>query len=326
MKNHKIWMVVSLIDETTQITPSGKPCRIDPSDGIWSVMSGIEADYVFEKLASDEKVIKLIGKPRKKLDHDDVNANCYVFEVLESFKDYRDRLYVEQSFGLDKISDGNFLKVYDVVLDIKEALELTNGNQVEIRLLPNIVKFPGLMPADTIGLRDDYAEYRYSSAQFLKKIGTITHFNVEQGMHRWDSTLRIWLNRYDFDQYYEKMSRCYRETFGKSKSKAKTIQLMARPTFDKKESKIVFNDKECPIPTGTVEYYICQMTFDQFGEKIPEMDIIEAAGITDRSKTVYDAHRRLNDKVAKSLGINELLEFKTGHVWIRKELFDDEEK
>lgn len=324
MKNEKIWTVVSLIDEAAEITPSGKPSRIDPSDSVWSAMSGLEADYIFEKLANDEKVIKLISKPRKKLDRDDVSADCYIFEVLPSFKEYRDSLYAKQSFGLDKISDGNFLKVFDVSLDIKEGLELTDEGRAEIRLLPSIVKFPGLMPADTIDLRDRYAEYRYTSVEFLKKIGAIIDFKVNEGLHRWDSSMVVTLNRFDFDQFHEKMTNRYRENF--SKKKPKQIELMKRPRFDSKESKIIFNEKECPVPTGTVEYYLCQLAFDQFGEKVPEMDIVEAAGINDKSKTVYDAHRRLNDKVAKALSIQELFEFKTGHVWIRKELFEEEEK
>lgn len=107
-------------------------------------------------------------------------------------------------------------------------------------------------------------------------------------------------------------------------SQTKPVELMARPKFDAKESKIVFNSKECFIALGTIQFYLCEAVFADFGSKIAEIDIIDSAGKSDKKTTIYDAHRLLNKKVEETLGIKRLFEYAAGHVWIRKELFSEQ--
>lgn len=320
----KLWTILFKIDEARAITPQGKPCRINAKDTIYRIVNPQDTAYIFEKLEQDEKVIKLVSTPPlTEIDEatrfNDSEIDCYVFNVLPEFDDYFDSIYTQYSFGADKISDGNLIKVLDVALDIKEELELTNTNQVTFRLSPNIIKFPGLMPADTIGLRDDYMNYRYTSLEFLKRIGAITHFDVDQGMHRWDSMVTVDVKRLDFDRFYEKIAERYESTIGKAKDKV--IKLMSRPEFKNMDSKIVFNGKECPVAPATVQFYVCEMAFADFGNKIPETDIIEKSGKKETKNIIYDAHRLLNKKIEETLNIKDLFEYAAAHVWIRKELF-----
>lgn len=57
-----------------------------------------------------------------------------------------------------ELTGENFLAVYDVVLDIKQALQLSND--IVIPLLQPIVKFSLLMPGDGVNMRDRYCEFR----------------------------------------------------------------------------------------------------------------------------------------------------------------------
>lgn len=102
------------------------------------------------------------------------------------------------------------------------------------------------------------------------------------------------------------------------------VEVMARPTFDVQESKIIFNDKECPIAPATIQFYLCEAVFADFGSKVAETDIIDQAGKSDKKTTIYDAHRLLNKRIQETLGIKELFEYAAGHVWIRKELFTEQ--
>lgn len=87
------------------------------------------------------------------------------------------------------LSPINFYAVLDVILDIRDALQLK-----EIAIIPmlqTIVKFGILMPADSITTRDRYCELRWDAAKLLQKRGIIRELDHEDGPHRWESRMKI---------------------------------------------------------------------------------------------------------------------------------------
>ena len=78
----------------------------------------------------------------------------------------------------------NFLAVYDVALDVRQALQMTDGD-VEIPLLQPIVKFQALMPGDGINMRDRYCDLRWRATELLNKRGIIQAFEYRRSFHRW---------------------------------------------------------------------------------------------------------------------------------------------
>lgn len=94
--------------------------------------------------------------------------------------------------------------------------------------------------------------------------------------------------------------------------------------FNFDDGKISLGVKECQIPLGSIEYYICKHLFKKpFGERIEEGSILEEwdrmKGKQENSRTVYDAHRRINTRAKNDLGIAKLIEHGSASVWIRKE-------
>lgn len=125
---------------------------------------------------------------------------------------------------------------------------------------------------------------------------------------------------------YSEIFKRYENEYYKTKSLPAAAANLPRPIFDKQKGAVVFNGKSHEIEIGSVEYYLCLLTFEQFGEKIEELKVIDEAGKTDTKRVVYDAHRRLNEKVQKELGIPLLFGYGSARVWVRAEQFESEKE
>ena len=86
------------------------------------------------------------------------------------------------------LTEDNFLLVYDVGLDIRQELQLSD--EPVISLFQPMVKFHTLMPFDGINMRDRYCDLRWKAVGLLKKQGIIRDFKLLKGPHRWQSRVR----------------------------------------------------------------------------------------------------------------------------------------
>lgn len=100
----------------------------------------------------------------------------------------------------EELTDENFYAVYDVALDIRADLQL--GQPPTIPMVPSIVKFPILMPADGINMRDRYGNLRWKAMKFLESKGVIRSIDVQQHGHRWDSRAAIVVNAESFNETF----------------------------------------------------------------------------------------------------------------------------
>lgn len=330
--------ILDKIVEVRGITPKNKPCQIALSD---LSLRFDETALIFEKLAVDEKIIKIISKPTVEPDFTDRDTP-YVFTVLPTLDEYYGRIYQEDSLNIDRLSDIGLLRLYDLSLDINEALELSPTDEIEIRFLPPIIRYRQLFPGDTPAMRDEYIEHRWRGLEFLQANKIVRSFSdqITTG-HRWDTVATILVNRALFDRFHDSLYRKINskvivaspsgimpqtaiELPRKDIAKSQTSSF-GRPAFDAEKSLILLGKKQCLVPRATFEYYICLLTFQDFGKPIPEQSIIELVSKRpkeDSLKSVYDAHRRLNGRVEETLGIEDLFEYKQAQVWIREELFE----
>lgn len=94
---------------------------------------------------------------------------------------------------IETIDGYNFLGIYDVILDIEREYNIS-PRRIIIPLLPSIIRFSQLFPADGTNHRDNYCDLRWKAVEFLKTKEVLRNFELLKGIHRWDGKLEIHLN------------------------------------------------------------------------------------------------------------------------------------
>ena len=121
----------------------------------------------------------------------------------------------------------NLLAIYDVLLDIEEARQL-DPDRVVFALLPKIVRFAELMPADSIGLRDNYCEARWKAIKYLERIGVVHNVIPHEGNHRWETYVEVGPDQSEFPVFYAEIEIEYKSRTGpKANSKSQTSSAAA---------------------------------------------------------------------------------------------------
>ncbi len=76
--------------------------------------------------------------------------------------------------------DENFLAIYDVLLDIKKDMEISRPDKVSILLLPTLIRFPSLLPGDSVNNRNRYCRLRQKATEFLEMHKVIKNFRLQK--------------------------------------------------------------------------------------------------------------------------------------------------
>jgi hypothetical protein len=100
----------------------------------------------------------------------------------------------------EELTEENFYAVYDVALDIRAVLQL--GQPPSIPMVPSLVKFPILMPADGINMRDRYGNLRWSAMKFLESKGVIRGIDIQQHGHRWNARAALKVDAESFTETF----------------------------------------------------------------------------------------------------------------------------
>lgn len=92
--------------------------------------------------------------------------------------------------------------------------------------------------------------------------------------------------------------------------------------FDNDKGVIYYGEKSCKLPLGKIEYHFVKVLFSQpLGSVVTETDILDSFDSelckADSEKAVYDAMRRVNQKIRKHLGIDELIKYEGSNFWIK---------
>lgn len=100
----------------------------------------------------------------------------------------------------EELTEESFYAIYDVALDIRADLQL--GQQPSIPMVPSIIKFPVLMPADGINMRDRYGNLRWKAMKFMESKGVIRRIDLQQHGHRWDTRAELHVNAESFKETF----------------------------------------------------------------------------------------------------------------------------
>lgn len=93
--------------------------------------------------------------------------------------------------------------------------------------------------------------------------------------------------------------------------------------FDLNNGKIILGDKECELPFKRMEYYVAQALFEYPPEtKLTEDHLLRnidpESCPADSPNRIYDAVRRINQKIRKAFNIKRLILYKESNYWMRK--------
>jgi len=286
----------------------------------------------------DENALKLNPKTNRllPLSQQPANPSYFFVDILEGFDDWYEGYLMKQKTGLESIDYINMLRIYDVVLDINEQVQLTNKTTVTIHLLPPLIRFSVLFPADSIGLRDKYCETRWDSLKYLKEKDIISDFKHNDGLHRWQTTVTVSLKLSKFDEFYRKIRDEYvkrNKSNDKKEERPKTESLKIDPK--KVTAKVTYNAQKGELD---IEGKKVKFKKDSFRAKLLELllkddksrkkewscdEVIETIqGITDldlikeNQKKFYPACDGLSKFVAQKISINDLLTFTKSTVQI----------
>jgi len=261
----KLWFVVSRIKEAT-VGQSRNNCHILIWDFIQKGMKVIEIYNIFSKLEDDEKVIEIISKP-KKLTNDpyDYENTDIVVKVLNKFATYYKKLATIFGLSIENLNDMNCLKVVDVITEIEAALNFTDKNTIRIPLWQPIIRFRPLMPADTIGMRDRYCQFRHETIEFLKKIGVVEDFEVIQNGHRWENEIEITVGRLRLVEVAEEIDKRWVKIPLEDRRmavgfKPEEIKAEDNKSEDKQDKNLSYNSKECSLTIGQYKVQIAKNT------------------------------------------------------------------
>ncbi len=91
---------------------------------------------------------------------------------------------------VNEISANNFFRIYDVVIDLHEALQMS-GSSADIPVYQSRVKWRKLLPIDSVGSRDEYCRGRREALSFLKMKGVVDEFFEQKRAQRWENRLLV---------------------------------------------------------------------------------------------------------------------------------------
>lgn len=333
----KFDIVVRAIKEAVKMTPSGYNTKLKIT--YENKLQDLDLDDISSILykLNDQEIIKMISTANAKfltgLDPWSEEQNYYALDVLDTFESWYENYLLEQKTSLQNLDYINLLRIYDVVLNINEQIQVANKTTVQFPLLPSLIRFQILFPADTIGFREEYCDNRLNSLKYLKDKGFIDEYTHNRD--GWDTTVTVSLRLSRFDDFYKTI----RDEYVKqNKSDGKTEKSRTAPL--KIDSKKIFTKVNYDPRKGEVDIEGKKVKFkkDSFRAKLLELllkddknskkewswdEIIEKVEDTkdenstkENKKKFYPACDGLSKFIAQKTGINDLLIFNKSTVQI----------
>jgi len=342
----KLEIVVQAIKEAKQFTR--KDCLTKLYFGLENGLSRVGLDMVYDillQLQDDEKIIKVdkvkssLGTFDQTVDMKSGSKDYFKIDILDIFDEWYENYLLKHKTSVSNIDYINMLRIYDVVLDINEQIQLTNKTVVTIHLLPSLIRFSALFPADTIGMRDKYCETRWDSLKYLQEQGIIQEFKHNSAFHRWDTNVTVTpASLTKFDDFYRAIQSEYvRRNKEADKKEEVAIDKTATPTtpakvsYDPKKGVLVVEGKQVKLNKDSFRAKILELLLKDEKSKKKEWswdEVIEAiedtkdAELTKENKDkFYPACDGLSKHIALKIGINDLLIFNKSTVQINPKYF-----
>lgn len=336
----KLDLLINELAEAKKRTRIGQPAKIFVTKQSELVKKIIpqEIHELLLQLQDDEKILTIKEIPTDLKTGWEVNLekiDYFLVDILDVFDDWYESYLMKQKTGLESIDYINMLRIYDVVLDINEQIQLTNKTTVSIHLLPSLVRFSALFPADTIGMRDKYCETRWDSLKYLKEKGFIDEFKHNSAFHRWDTVVTITLKLSKFDEFYRKIKDEYvkRNKTDRKEEKPKTNNLKIdtkkvaiKVTYDPQKGELDIEGKKVRLNKDSFRAKLLELLLKDDKSRKKEWswdEVIEAIEDTkdeeltkENKNKFYPACDGLSKHIASKTGVNDLLAFTKSTVQI----------
>ncbi len=336
----KLDLLINELAEAKKRTRIGQPAKIFVTKQSELVKKIIpqEIHELLLQLQDDEKILTIKEIPTDLKTGWEVNLekiDYFLVDILDVFDDWYESYLMKQKTGLESIDYINMLRIYDVVLDINEQIQLTNKTTVSIHLLPSLVRFSALFPADTIGMRDKYCETRWDSLKYLKEKGFIDEFKHNSAFHRWDTIVTVTLKLSKFDEFYRKIKDEYvkRNKTDRKEEKPKTNNLKIdtkkvaiKVTYDPQKGELDIEGKKVRLIKDSFRAKLLELLLKDDKSRKKEWswdEVIEAIEDTkdeeltkENKNKFYPACDGLSKHIASKTGVNDLLAFTKSTVQI----------
>lgn len=336
----KLDLLINELAEAKKRTRIGQPAKIFVTKQSELVKKIIpqEIHELLLQLQDDEKILAIKEIPTDLRTGWEVNIDkveYFLVDILDGFDDWYESYLMKQKTELKSIDYINMLRIYDVVLDINEQVQLTNKTTVSIHLLPSLIRFSALFPADTIGMRDKYCETRWDSLKYLKEKGIIDEFKHNSAFHRWDTVVTITLKLSKFDEFYRKIKDEYvkRNKTDRKEEKPKTDNLKIdtkkvaiKVTYDSQKGELNIEGKKVKFKKDSFRAKLLELLLKDeksrkkewsWDEVIETIEDTKDEELTKENKNkFYPACDGLTKHIASKTGVNDLLTFTKSTVQI----------
>jgi hypothetical protein len=200
----KLWIAISSIDDAMEIAPKGSVLKI-PKKDLQEYLTPDEATQILKLLATDYGVIEFVSEPTIQ------DQDFFVIKIpnTENFKKIYDKAHHKFFGGLEQMSGDNFLAVMDVTMDIKEQLEMTESNQFNIPAERQIIRFPVLMPYNSITYHDRYIRLRGQALGYMVTNEYLTSYHINRALIPMEATFTVEVDRKKLWKFYERLREVY---------------------------------------------------------------------------------------------------------------------
>ena len=203
-----------------------------------------EIHDILLQLQDDEKIIKIQDIPTElktlHLKFDDTiegEKDCFLIDTPEEFTIWYEAHILTNISKIGNIDWINLLKIFDVVIDIKQELQITGTNTVYIDSLPQLVKFPHLFPQDDIGTRRKYQDYRIQGVDFLSKRGIVKDYKYIDTQDGGYGKIKIVVNIIKFKDFSIRIDNEHKRRFRKQAELEKTKEPKTTTKIDRTANK-----------------------------------------------------------------------------------------
>lgn len=305
----KILHILLLIVENSELTAPGKPILIHETNLNEREIPLDEFVSILDKLTADEFVT---AETHEVTQPDGVLAHRYEISIKnnETFKSYTEKLHVLVNSDIEVLKMENLLAIADVTFDIYRELQMISDSAVEIPVVPQVTRFPILLPAVTPSLMDKYGDSRMSAFYYLEEREVISDIKVNNVGHKWESTISILVERIKFQLFYNRLLSIYnlRTKPEELQQAQKEALITCTPRFHFKDGAF-FRDHSPHIiiiqSEDSLEFKLLNAALLlPVGERLDGIsDLLEMHG-----RQVPDTARALNKKIEEIFGVPSFFE------------------
>jgi len=234
----KLATIVTAIVEARKATRKGHyPKLYLTSDNGLNKIGVSEVYDILLQLRDDEKVIHIKELPtelKRKLDRTVVlepDRDNFVIVIRGAFDGWYSAYLLKTKSRLENLTYINLVKIYDVVLDINDKLQISKTPEIFINQLPNLVKFQILFPVDSVGTRKAYEGYRWEGVRYLEKEGILANLRHTDDAGFGYGYIEMWVDVPKFEAFLKQIEGEYikRNKAASKESKQKEVESKAQP-------------------------------------------------------------------------------------------------